>query len=79
MSGIRQKSSVAAFSLWSLVKYNGWLKRSENNMKDIIGISIAYWHIHIRWEVWNKTRKIRFSVKRRFLAMLFPNSANLLK
>ena len=26
--------------LWSLQKQNSWVKRSENNMKDIIGISI---------------------------------------
>ena len=40
---ITQKSSVVAFLLWSFQKQNGLLKRSENNMKDIIGLSIAYW------------------------------------
>ena len=52
MAGITQKSSAAAFPSWSLQKQNGLLKRSENNMKDIIGLSIAYfaysyWHIPI--------------------------------
>ena len=23
----------------------------------------AYWHVHLRWELWNKTRKKRVSVK----------------
>ena len=41
MAGITQKSSVDAFSFWSLQKQNGWVTRSENNMKDILGISIA--------------------------------------
>ena len=27
---------------------DGWLKRSGNNMKDIIGISIAYWRVQLR-------------------------------
>ena len=42
MAGITQKSSVAAFPVWSLDKQNDWIKISENDMKDIIGISIAY-------------------------------------
>ena len=41
MVGITQKSSVDAFPLWSLQKQNGWVKKSENNIKDTIGISIA--------------------------------------
>ena len=41
-----------------------WLsKRSGNNMKDILGINIAYWRVYVRWGTWNKTRKIRFSAK----------------
>ena len=37
-----------AFILRSLQKQNGLVKRSKNNMKDIIGISIAYWRVHLR-------------------------------
>ena len=48
MTRITQKSSVAAFLLCSLHKQNGWEKRSENDMKDIIEISIAYWHAYLR-------------------------------
>ena len=48
MAGITQKSSVAAFPLWSLEKWNSWLKGSEDKMKDILGISIiAYWRFHL--------------------------------
>ena len=48
MAGITQKSSVAAFPLWSFEKRNSLLKGSENNMKDIVGISIiAYWRFHL--------------------------------
>ena len=49
MGRITQKSSVAVFPLQSFQKQNGWVKRSENNMKDIKGISIAYWSVHLRW------------------------------
>ena len=45
MAGITQKSSVAAFPLWP---FNGWVKKSENSMKKIIGISVAYWRVHLR-------------------------------
>ena len=41
------KGSAAAFPLSSLQNQTGWVKRSENNMNDIIGISIAYWHVHL--------------------------------
>ena len=41
MAGITQKSSVAAFPLPSLVKQKDWVKRRENNMKDIIRNFIA--------------------------------------
>ena len=64
MAGITQKSSVATFPLWPLQKKNSWMKRSKNNKKDIVGISIiAYWHFHLRQGTLNKSRKIRFSVK----------------
>ena len=43
----KQKRNVAGFPLWSLQKQNGSLKRSENNMKDIIGISIVYGRVHL--------------------------------
>ena len=43
----KQKSSIAEFPLRSLQKQNAWLKRSTNNMNDIIGISIAYWCVHL--------------------------------
>ena len=48
MTGITQKSSVAAFPLWFLEKQKSWLKR--NKKKDIVGISIiiAYWRFHLR-------------------------------
>ena len=59
MAGITQKSSVDAFLLWSLQKQNGWVKRNENNMKDI-GISITCWRVQLRWETKKKTKKIRF-------------------
>ena len=49
MAEITQKINVAAFPLWYLQKQNGWIKRRENNMKDIIGISIAYWRVYIKW------------------------------
>ena len=48
MAGITQKSSVAAFPLWSLQKQNDWLKRIENNMKDIIEIAVFYRRLHLR-------------------------------
>ena len=49
MARIAQKSSATTFPLWSLQKQNSWVKRSENNMKDIVGISIiAYWRFHLR-------------------------------
>ena len=32
-------------------------------MKDIRGISIAYWGVNLRRGTWNKTRKERFTVK----------------
>ena len=48
MAGITQKNSVAAFPLWSLQKQNGWLKGSKKNMEGIIiGISDAYWRVHL--------------------------------
>ena len=48
MVGITQKSSVAVFPLRPLEKRNSLLKGSENNMKDIAGISIiAYWRFHL--------------------------------
>ena len=47
MAGITQNSSVAAFPLWSLQKENRWVKRKDSKMQDIIGISIAYWRIHL--------------------------------
>ena len=47
MTGITQKSSVAAFPLWSLQKQNGWLKISKNKMNGIVGISIAYWRVRL--------------------------------
>ena len=44
MAGITQKSGVAAFPVWSHQKQNSWIKKSENSMKDFVGISIiAYW------------------------------------
>ena len=48
IAGITQKSAVAACPLRSLQKQNGLIKRSENNMNNIIGISIAYWRVHLR-------------------------------
>ena len=47
MAGITQTSSVAAFPLWSLQKENRWVKRKDSKLQDIIGISIAYWRIHL--------------------------------
>ena len=35
MAGVTQKSSIAAFPLWCLQKQDGWVQRSETNMKDI--------------------------------------------
>ena len=51
MAGIIRKNSEDAFHadhtfLW---KQNGWIKGSENIIKDIIGISNACWHVHLRW------------------------------
>ena len=64
MAGLAQKSSVAAFPLWSLQKQNGWVKRSQNNIKDIKGCwLLPHWCVHIGWGTWNKTIKIRFSDK----------------
>ena len=42
-----KKSSVAAFPLWFLQKQDGWVQRSENKIKDIIGFSIVYWRVHL--------------------------------
>ena len=42
MAVMTQKNSAAAFPLWSLQKQNDWVQRSENDMKNIMGISIAY-------------------------------------
>ena len=47
MAGITQKNSVATFPLWSLQKQNGWVQRNENNMKNIMRISIAHWGVHL--------------------------------
>ena len=48
MAGITQKSNIAAFLLRPFKKRNSLLKGSENNMKDIVGISIiAYWRFHL--------------------------------
>ena len=47
MAGVTQKSSIAAFPLWCLQKQDGWVQRSETNMKDIVGISIASWLVHL--------------------------------
>ena len=37
LAGIAQKSSVAAFPLWSLQKQNSWVKRCDKNMKAVVG------------------------------------------
>ena len=47
MKGVIKKSSVAAFPLWFLQEQDGWVQRSENNLKDITGISVAYLRIHL--------------------------------
>ena len=60
MAGITQKINVAAFPLRFLQKQNGWIKRRENNMKDIIRSSIAYWRVYIKWGTLNETRVIDF-------------------
>ena len=39
MVGITQKSNVASFPFWSLIKQNSWVTRS--NKKDIVGIIIS--------------------------------------
>ena len=71
MIGITEKSSVAVIPLWSPQKQNSWVKRTENNMKSIVGISvIVYWRFYLRWVTWNKSRKIKISVKVVF-AMFF--------
>ena len=49
MIGITEKSSVAVIPLWSPQKQNSWVKRTENNMKGIVGISIiVYWRFYLR-------------------------------
>ena len=63
MTEITQKGSVAAFPLWSHLKTELLGKKSGNNFKDIIGISIAYCLADLRWGTWNKIKKIKFSVK----------------
>ena len=49
MAGLTQKSSVAAFPVWSLQKQNGCVKRSKKkNMKDLIGCSLLpHWCVYI--------------------------------
>ena len=48
MAGITQESSATAVPLWLLQKQNSWVKRSENKMKDSVGIStITYWRFHL--------------------------------
>ena len=43
MVWITQRSSVAAFPLWSHLRIEWLGKKSENNLEDIIGVFIAYW------------------------------------
>ena len=64
------KSSVATFPLWSLQKQDSWVQRSENNIKDMTEVSIAFWLVHLKCGTLSKTRKIRFSVKVDFSSSL---------
>ena len=68
----KQQCSCISTATHSKIDWlEGWLKRSENNMKDIIGISVDHWRVHLRWGSWNNTRKIRFSVKVDFQLYFF--------
>ena len=49
------------FAQWKIE--SRWVRRSKNNIKAILGVSIAYWYVPIRWGTWNKTRKIKVSVR----------------
>ena len=44
---VNTKNSVAAFPLRYLQKQNGWVQRNENNLKNIMGISISYWGVQL--------------------------------
>ena len=44
---VNTKNSAAAFPLRSLQKQNGWVQRNVNNLKNIMGISIAYWGVQL--------------------------------
>ena len=48
MVGVTQGSNVAAFPLSFLQKKNDLVKKLKSNMKVIIGVSNAYWHVYLR-------------------------------
>ena len=43
-----RKEQCSFISIVIPLQQNGWLKRSENNMKDIVGTPIAYWRVQVR-------------------------------
>ena len=48
MAGDNTKEQCSCISIVVPSKTECLLKRSENNMNDIIGLSIAYWRVHLR-------------------------------
>ena len=46
MDNRKEQSSI--ISIVIPLQQNGWVKRSENNMKDIVGTPIAYWRVQLR-------------------------------
>ena len=48
MAGITQQSSATAFPFLIPLRREWLSKKRENKMKDIIGISITYWRVHLR-------------------------------
>ena len=43
-----RKGQCSFISIVIPLQRNGWVKRSENNMKDIVGTPIAYWRVQLR-------------------------------
>ena len=43
-----RKEQCSFISIVIPLQQNGWVKRSENNMKDIVGTPTAYWRVQLR-------------------------------
>ena len=60
----RYKAKEQCQCISVLIPLTGWLsKKKWIQHEGYIGIIIAYCPVYPTWGTWNKTRKIRFSVK----------------